>query len=106
MELNRQRPDLSQAFTKVQWIEEMADKKTAKCLKRLPNEDVIQLDRQRQSSAHRNRLKKALNATKLDAAYKRHPIASRVMTFSQFKNPVTRKKILSQFNHSNQWQDL
>ena len=39
-------------------------------------------------------------ATKLYEAYKRHPLASRVMTFKDFKNRRKRDQILKPFNQN------
>ena len=54
-------------------------------------------ERAKRSAAAKARLVEGMAATKLYEAYQRHPLASRVMTFRDFKNRRKRDQILNGF---------
>ena len=60
----------------------------------LPEDDRDDLLRK---AAARQRRVRAARATSLHKEYVSHPIAQRVMTFMEFRNPKKRRRILGQF---------
>jgi len=95
---------LPQTFTSVQGSKKLVKQRNPRAKAKWKSTDASHHEvlaetpeRAKRSAAAKARVAMAIAATELYKLYKQHPLASRVMTFRDFKNRRKRDQILKRF---------